>query len=253
MTKQDRLALVTGGAAGIGWGISQALAADGFHVLILDKSDELTTRVKELKDRGAAAEAANVDLMDLDHVQSFIKDLRANHGHADVLVNNAGRHLRQQDGRKYSLEELPLEIWEASFRLNLVAPFLLCKGLVPLMAKQGWGRVINIVSRAARTASPVAGAHYSASKHGLVGLTRTIAAEYGSRGVTANCIAPGRIATEAERRTTPEERVAAHREILVGRAGTIEEMGTVASFLASEGAAYVTGAVIDANGGSFVG
>lgn len=254
MTRQKkRLALVTGGAAGIGWGISQALAADGFHVVVLDKSDQLQTRVKELEDRGATADGANVDLMELDQVRSFVDELRAAHGRADVLVNNAGRHIRQPDGRKYRLEDLPLEVWEASFRLNLVVPFLLCKGLVPLMAQAGWGRVINIASRAARTASPVAGAHYAASKTGLVGLTRTIAAEFGASGVTANCIAPGRITTDAERRTTPQERAAALQEALVGRAGTTEEIGAVASFLASEGSAFVTGTVIDANGGSFVG
>jgi 3-oxoacyl-[acyl-carrier protein] reductase len=252
-TKRKRVALVTGGAAGIGWGISQALAADGLHVVILDKSDQVQTRVKELNERGGAAEGATVDLMDLQQVQSSIDWLRANHGWVDVLVNNAGGHPRRPDGGKYDLAELPLEVWEATFRLNLTVPFLLCKGLVPLMAEQGWGRVINIASRAARTAITRVGAHYPASKTGLVGLTRSVAAEFSPKGVTANCIAPGRVVTALELVTSEEERAEARREMLVGRPGTIDEIGAAASFLASEKAAFITGVVLDANGGAFVG
>lgn len=251
--KQKRVALVTGGAGGIGWGISQALAADGFHVVIVDKSDQVEPRVKELKDRGFAAEGVTVDLMDLKQVESLIDRMRATHGAVDVLVNNAGGHPRRPDGGKYDLAELPLEVWEATFRLNLVVPFLLCKGLVPLMAEKGWGRVINIASRAARTAITRVGAHYPASKTGLVGLTRSVAAEFSPKGVTANCIAPGRVVTALESLTSEEERVAARREMLVGRPGTIDEIGAAASFLASDKAAFITGIVLDANGGAWVG
>lgn len=250
---RKRVALVTGGAAGIGWGISQALAADGHHVVILDKSDQVHSRVEELRGGGGSAEGAPVDLMDLQEVRSSIDRLVADHGWVDVLVNNAGGHPRRPDGGKYDLAELPLEVWEATFRLNLTVPFLLCKGLVPLMAQQGWGRVINVASRAARTAITRVGAHYPASKSGLVGLTRSLAAEFSPKGVTANCIAPGRVVTALELLTTEEERAAARREMLVGRPGTIAEIGAVASFLASDGAAFITGAVIDANGGAFVG
>ncbi|WP_138735863.1 SDR family NAD(P)-dependent oxidoreductase [Modestobacter excelsi] len=253
MTHEKRLAVVTGGAAGIGWGIGQALASDGLHVVLLDKSDDVQVRAQELNDRGGSAEGETVDLMDLDQVEAFINRLRADRGHADVLVNNAGVHMRKADGRKYSLAELPLEVWEDSFRLNLTVPFLLCKGLVPLMAEQGWGRVINVASRGARTAVPVVGAQYASSKTGMVGLTRAVAAEFGVKGVTANCIAPGRIETPAEAAAAADERVAARKEFLLGRTGRIDEIGAVASFLASEGSSFVTGAVIDANGGSFVG
>jgi 3-oxoacyl-[acyl-carrier protein] reductase len=138
-------------------------------------------------------------------------------------------------------------------RINLTAPFILCRELVPAMQQRGWGRVINIASRAGRTFIPPAGLHYSASKAGLIGLTRQLAGSFAAFGITANCIAPGRIETPLSSQSSAEVLRQSVAAIPAQRLGTTDEIAAAARFLASDAAGYVTGVCIDVNGGAFIG
>lgn len=246
----ERTAVVTGAANGIGWAIAQVLAEEA-EVVLIDRAEEVNDRASELLNRGLKARPMMVDLSNLDAVSNVIDRVRQTTGRCDILVNNAGVHTKN-NGEKFSFAEITLDNWDFSFRLNLTAPFLLCQGFLPLMQSRRWGRVINIASRAGRTYAPPAGAQYSASKAGMIGMTRTIAGEYGRDGITANCIAPGRTATSMSMGSSQAVQVLAAQEMIIGRTGNTKEIAAIAKFLASDDSGFVTGAVIDANGGSFM-
>lgn len=248
----QRVALVTGAAAGIGWAIAQSLGATSHTVVLLDRAPEVAERAAQLRDEGRRAFHYQFDAADLPGIAAACAEIRALAGEVDVLVNNAGIHSKR-DGKKYEIEELGLDVWEYTMRLNLTSPFVFCQALLPGMKQRGWGRVINIASRAARTYSAPTGVHYAVSKTGLIGLARSIAGDYAAYGVTANCIAPGRVDTLLSRTSSEEVRRKALKEIPLGREATTGEIGAAAAFLASDAAAYITGAVLDVNGGGFIG
>jgi 3-oxoacyl-[acyl-carrier protein] reductase len=156
-------------------------------------------------------------------------------------------------GKPFQLPEIATSDFETVLRINLTAPFLLCRELMPAMQENRWGRVINITSRAGRTYVGPVGIHYSASKAGLIGMTRQLAGEYARYGITVNCIAPGRIETPLANTSSPDIIADAVKAIPAQRMGMPEEIGAAAGFLASEGASYLTGIVIDVNGGVFMG
>ncbi len=248
---EKRIAVVTGAASGIGLAIAECLARVPTRVLLVDRSSAVQERARELADKGLDVEAYVADLAREAEILAVAKHVKETTGRCDVLVNNAGIHPKK-NGDRYSLPEISFADWEAVLRVNLSAPFLLCRELVPLMQANGWGRVINIASRAGRTYIRPAGMHYSASKAGLIGMTRQIAGDYARFGITANCIAPGRVETPLSSQSSRSIIDKAIQDIPAGRMGTPGEIAAIAGFLASEGAAYVTGAVIDANGGGFM-
>jgi 3-oxoacyl-[acyl-carrier protein] reductase len=251
MTTAPKIALVTGAASGIGLAIAQRLATDGALVILLDRAASVSDAAAEITYGNQRAKGYVLDVSDADGVQQVVRKIVRDHGLPTILVNNAGLHPPARLD-SYRLEDTSLDDWRLTLDVNLTGAFLMCRTVMPHMRNAGWGRVINIASRAGRTA--VSGSvPYAASKAGLIGLTRALALQCAAAGITANAIAPGRVTTPMTDGASDQLAAAALRRIPVGRAGTTQEIAAVASFLASEDAAFITGAVIDANGGAFMG
>jgi 3-oxoacyl-[acyl-carrier protein] reductase len=243
-----RVALITGAAGGIGASISSRLAADGHHVMLLDVQPAVAETAAALRDRGVAAEHRICDITSEAAVQELFADIERTHGRLDILVNNAGISPKH-DGRSLTAENTPLDEWLAVINVNLTAPFLLCRAAAPLMRKQQWGRIVNMASLAGRTRSIVSGAHYSASKAGLIGFSRMFAGEVAKTGITVNCVAPGAIQAGLGAQLNPALTETYASRIPVGRIGKPEEVAALVSFIASEETAFITGATFDINGG----
>ncbi|MGI4816030.1 MAG: SDR family NAD(P)-dependent oxidoreductase [Janthinobacterium lividum] len=252
MAEQQRVALVTGGASGIGLAAVKRLAAKNFKVVILDRSEAAREVAAELNKQGHSALAVVADLADLKQIETAVAEINKQTGGADVVINNAGVHPKR-DGRIVSLENMTVEDWEFVFRVNTTAPFLLCQAFIGHMKERKWGRIINIASRAGRSYSDRAGTHYSASKAALIGFTRTVAGAYALTGITANIVAPGQIETPLARTSDPKVLENAARQTPVGRLGTAEEVASMIEYLASDDSGFITGAVMDVNGGIFMG
>lgn len=246
---QDHLAIVTGAAGGIGYAIAQALGRMGYEVALLDRQqDLLESAVQTLRDEGLQARGLLVDLADEADVASVPSRLGDAFGRVAVLVNNAGISPKH-DGRSLTAENTPLDEWLSVINVNLTAPFLLCRAAAPLMRKQGWGRIVNMASLAGRTRSIVSGAHYSASKAGLIGFSRMFAGEVAKAGITVNCVAPGAIDAGLAQRLDPGLTDNYASRIPVGRIGRPEEVAALVAFIVSEQTAFITGATFDINGG----
>lgn len=246
-----RVALVTGAARGIGAAIAEQLAREGMQVILADILDEVESTAAALTARGHAVSAARVDLGDLPSVEPFIADQIRRHGRLDVVVNNAGISPKH-DGKRAPIDKTPLEEWRQVIDINLTACFLIVKASLPAMKANRWGRIINMASQAGRTKSQVAGSHYAASKAGLIGFTRTLAGEVGPFGITANCIAPGRIDTPMASEAGSEVNERYVSTIPVGRIGSPADIAAAVSYLASDNAGFVTGVCLDLNGGHFM-
>ncbi|RKT20350.1 3-oxoacyl-[acyl-carrier protein] reductase [Paraburkholderia sp. RAU2J] len=250
---EDRIAVVTGAARSLGYGIATQLHSDGFTIVMLDRDSSVIDVAAELGRDGAKVKGLVADLADEQQVTDLVNSVEGEFGGCDVLVNNAGINLDKPDGSKFFIEEVADESWELMMRVNLRAPFLLCRGFIPGMKQRRWGRIVNVTSRAGRTYVAASNVHYSAAKAGLIGMTRMLAGECGTYGITANCIAPGRIESAISSRQSAEIIADSMKGIPVGRIGTPAEVGSTVSFLASDGAAFITGATVDVNGGAFMG
>jgi len=251
VTTPKRSILVTGAASGIGLAIAERFAADGARLLLADRSDGVHDVARRLAVGGCEAEGIVVDLSEEAQVLRLAEHARTRLGGCDVLVNNAGMHPKREGG-SYKLPDVPTSDWELVMRVNLTAPFLLCRELVPPMKARGWGRVVNIASRAGRTYIPQAGVHYAASKAGLIALTRQVAGDYARFGIAANAVAPGRIETPLSNQTAPEIIAKSLETIPARRVGRVAEVAATVHFLASDGAGYLNGACLDVNGGVFM-
>jgi 3-oxoacyl-[acyl-carrier protein] reductase len=252
MHGMKRVALVTGAARGIGLGIAERLAGDGATVVISDVIGEVSESAEALRRKGYAAQGVQGDVTDRTWCEEVVARTTRDHGSLDILVNNAGISPKR-DGRKILVRDTDPDQWNSVLAVNLTGAFLLCRAATPTMQERGWGRVVNISSQAGRTRVDIAGAAYAASKAGLIGFSRVLAAEVGKQGVTVNCIAPGRI----ESPMAAEAGAEANREyvsrIPVGRIGTAGDIAATVAFLASDGAGFITGATLDVNGGFFMG
>lgn len=234
-----KVALVTGGARGIGRACAVRLAADGFRVLIADR-----TGAQEAAREIEGASGHEVDLADATQTRELAARILNDSGRCDVLVNNAaqlGRHV---------FEELDLEIWRRFHAVNVEAPFLLCAALVPAMAQRGGGRVVNVVSNTV-WAPPSAGlCAYVTTKSALLGFTRALAVEFGGRGVTVNAVAPGLTPTPGSREGMEAEVFAAVRDQqAIDRSLMPEDIAGAVSYLVSDDAAAVTGQALRVDGG----
>ena len=243
--------MVTGAARGIGEGIARRLGSEGAKVLLVDFSEELSGTVERFVAEGHQAVAMPADISDAEAVSALARSAVSAHGRLDILVNNAGISPKK-DGRKFFVEELDLAGWEQVIRVNLTGAFLLSQACIPALQRSDRGRIINVISQSARTRPGVTSAHYAASKSGLMGFTRALANELGGAKVTVNSVAPGLIDTPMFRAYTPEQRDEAVKNVPIRRFGTPKDVAGAVAFLASEDADYITGTVIDVNGGLFM-
>jgi NAD(P)-dependent dehydrogenase (short-subunit alcohol dehydrogenase family) len=243
-----RVALVTGAASGIGLATAKQFLLDGHRVAMVDRSSDIE---KIAREHGDNATPLIADVGRADDVRAVMHEVEKRFGRCDILVNNAGIHPKK-DGGKWKIEEIPLEQWNDVLAINLTASFLFCQLALPLMRKQGWGRIVNISSRGGRTVSPVASAHYAATKAGMIGFTRILALEGAPDRITANCVAPGPIETAMTAGSSAEVRAAFAKAVPLGRYGDPQDIAATVAFLASDAAAFITGAVFDVNGGTYM-
>jgi 3-oxoacyl-[acyl-carrier protein] reductase len=250
-SNQQRVAAVTGAAGGLGLGIAQRLARAGYQVIAIDRAGQLEQATQPLRDEGLKVQAVVLDIADEEAVRQMVVDVDARYGRFDILVNNAGIHPKI-NGERNSFLKMTTPQWNEVIGINLTAAFVLCREVAPLMRRQKWGRIVNMSSRAGRTLVETAGVHYAAAKAGMIGMTRIIASEVAGDGITANCIAPGRIESPMTSQGSDAQRAMLVGRIPVGRIGTPDEIGHVVEFLVSEDSGYLTGTVIDVNGGTFM-
>lgn len=242
----DRVAIVTGGARGIGYAAARRLLESGAKVALWDvdavrlvearaelaASGEVSTHIVELTDEASVEEAARAS--------------EAAHGHIDILINNAG--ITGGNGRTW---ELAPDVWRRVIEVNLVGPYLTSRAVVPRLIANGWGRIVNVASIAGKEGNPNA-SHYSASKAGLIGLTKSLAKELATSNVLVNCITPAAAKTEIFAQMAQSHIDFMLSKIPMGRFLEVEEAAALIAWLSSEECSFSTGAVFDISGGRAV-
>ena len=236
-----KTALVTGASGGIGGAIAKALHDQGASVVLSGTRADALEKVKD--ELGSRAHVATCNLSDPASVEALPKAAEAALGApVDILVNNAGI---TRDNLSMRMKD---EEWEQVLAVNLTAPFRLARALMRGMMKKRWGRIVSITSIVGATGNP-GQANYAAAKAGLVGMTKSLAAEVASRNITVNAVAPGFIATAMTEALTDAQKEAISTRIPAGRMGTPAEIAAAVVYLSSEEAAYVTGETLQINGG----
>jgi 3-oxoacyl-[acyl-carrier protein] reductase len=252
MSNQDRVALVTGAARGIGAGIAAKLAANGHPVVLADVIDEVEATAASLRAAGHQARAIHLDVADEAAVVALPAALGDWWERLGVVVNNAGISPKGPDGRARKIRDMAAEEWRRVLAVNLTGAFLVSQACLPPLRARRWGRIIMLTSQAARAKSQIAGAHYAAAKTGLMGFARSLAVECGPDGITVNSVAPGRIDTPMAQAAGAGVNEAFLAQVPLGRVGTPLDVAEVVTFLASDAAGYLTGTAIDVGGGSFM-
>lgn len=244
----EKIAVVTGGARGIGRGIVDALVSSGAIVVIADVEPEAMRLIDSSTTPPHRIVSLQLDVSRADQVQQCFHKIVELFGRIDILVNNAGI------AQPKDVLQITEADWDKVLDVNLKGTFLCCQAVLPEMIKQGSGRIINVSSISARRGALYGHVHYSASKAGQLGLTKSIARWCAGKGITVNAIAPGSVETAAFAATaTTSQRQEVINNTPVKRLGTPREIGAMVAWLCSEEASFVTGAVLDINGGAWMG
>jgi 3-oxoacyl-[acyl-carrier protein] reductase len=244
---EGRTALITGASQGIGRACAIELAKAGAKVALAARNEaKLAEVVAEIAAAGGTAQAFAIDIANEESIKAGAKAALAHFGSIEILVNNAGI---TKDGLMMRMKRAD---WDAVLSTNLTGTFLLTQALVSSMLKARWGRIINISSVVGETGQ-AGQANYAASKAGLIGLTKSLARELASRGITANAVAPGYIETAMTAVLEEKQREHMLTQIPLARPGTDLDIAHAVRFLASEEAGYITGHVLDVNGGMYMG
>jgi 3-oxoacyl-[acyl-carrier protein] reductase len=240
-----RVAVVTGGARGIGRATALALAGEGATVIVWDRDEAAGAALRKEADRaGISLTCETVDACDGAQIVRATETILSAQGGIDILINAVG------GGRRADTLAITEEEWNDVFRLNVTSVFLCCREVLKGMVSRSRGRIVNVASLAGRSTSVLQGAHYTAAKAAVLGLTRHLAREFAPYGITVNAVAPGTTATDrilASLGSDEESRLA--QRIPLGRLATPEEQAAAILFLASDAASYITGATLDVNGG----
>jgi 3-oxoacyl-[acyl-carrier protein] reductase len=243
MSLQGKVAIVTGGAQGIGRAIAEGLAEDGADIAVADldpgRSQETVSAIQKL---GRRALSVKVNVSDWNDAKAMADQVMQEWGRIDILVNNAGI---TRDGLLLRMKE---EDWNLVLQVNLNGTFHCTKAVLLPMTKQRFGRIVNIASIVGAMGN-VGQANYAASKAAVIGFTKTAAREYASRAVTVNAVAPGFIDTAMTQGLSPEVKDALQKQIPLGRLGLPSDIAAAVRFLVSDAASYITGQVLHVNGG----
>ncbi len=239
----DKIALVTGASRGIGQSISMILAQNGAHVVCVSRNvNDVQSVADKITHQKFNASAVSCDISDSNNVTELVKDIIEKHGRIDILINNAGIT------RDNLLMRISEDDWNEVINVNLKAAFTAIKAASRSMIKQRSGRIINISSVVGLIGN-AGQVNYAASKAGLIGMTKSVAREFASRGITANCIAPGYVETEMTNKLTDKVKSSLNEQIPLGRIGNVEDIAYAVAFLASDEASYITGQTLAVDGG----
>ena len=250
MMFSDEVAWVTGSSTGIGRAVAEGLAAQGCRVVVHYNRSEAEARevVERIGSSGGEAMLVGGDVADAGEVKTMVREIEGRYGRLDVLVNNAGSLIERR-----SLEEMTEDLWDRVMDVNLKSVYLCSQAVLPMMKRQGRGRIVNVTSVAARNGGGPGSVAYATAKGGVSTLTRAMAKELVSEGILVNGVAPGIITTPFhERFTPPEMREKMVGSIPMGREGTPEETAGAVLFLASPWADYLVGEIVEVNGGQLM-
>jgi 3-oxoacyl-[acyl-carrier protein] reductase len=242
----NRVAFVTGSSRGIGRAIALSLCREGFYIVVASPEVENNELVAgEIRAAGGEAMTLNLDISSQESVKEGFGQVLAAKERVDVLINNAGI---TRDGLAMRMK--PAD-WDLVLKINLTGAFFACQQALPGMMKNRWGRIVNMASVVGQAGSP-GQANYVASKAALIGLTKALAQEMGSRGITVNAVAPGYIETDMTKVLPEAVKQKYLASIPLGRAGTIADVAAAVKFLVSDDASYITGHVLAVNGGMYM-
>ena len=246
----SRVAVVTGGASGIGLGVARHLAADGHHVALLDRNGPgAQAAAGDLEADGATALAVEVDVSDRESVDAAMAEVRSTLGPIGSLVTSAGIE------SFVPFVDITPETWDRIIAVNLTGTFACVQAAVPDMLAAGWGRIVTIASSSAQSGAPRM-THYAASKGGVIALTKSLAVELARKGITANTVSPSLVDTPMARAAEASGDFVgvdvAASAVPLGRAGTPDDIAATCAFLCSDGGSYITGQVIGVNGGMYI-